>query len=368
MKRNGSPVERAAVHGPRALASPQRRSAGRRGRVAWVRLRASLCAAALTALACASPPPEPAPLLLRAGRPVMGTLFEISLVAPDLERGEALLDQLFARAEDFDRIFSLYAADSPLSRINAAGGSGGVPADPEILRLLERSDELRALSRGSFDVGIGTLLRRWRRAEREGRAPSDAELDALRAQLVGPAVEVTPQGVLRLRPPDYALDFDGIAKGYALDRMRPLLAQAGVANALLSLGGSSVWALGRPPGAAGWRLLLHGEDGAPDTLLLLADRALSVSESFGTSLVIGGRRYGHIFDPRTGRPLETQRQAIVVARDATLAEALSKALLLLEADEGRALVASQPDCEARIRGSSGVIWQSPGFEQMLARD
>jgi thiamine biosynthesis lipoprotein len=96
-------------------------------------------------------------------------------------------------------------------------------------------------------------------------------------------------------------------------------------------------------------------------VLTLADQALSVSGSLGQWSQIGGRRYGHVLDPRSGWPLERRRQALIVAPDAALAEALSKALLILGEDEGIALVAAQPGCEGLLTDADGRSWQTPGW-------
>ena len=146
-----------------------------------------------------------------------------------------------------------------------------------------------------------------------------------------------------------SVDLGGIAKGWALDRMLPLLRERGIERALLDFGQSSVWALGAPPGAAGWRLLARGPDEGALGVLTLSDQALSVSGSLGQWVEIGGRRYGHVLDPRSGLPLERRRQALVVAPNAALAEALSQGA----ADPGRGRGHRAGRRAARLPGDAG---------------
>jgi thiamine biosynthesis lipoprotein len=148
--------------------------------------------------------------------------------------------------------------------------------------------------------------------------------------------------------------------------MLPLWRAAGAPPALLSFGQSSAWALGAPPGAAGWRLLARGPGGDYAGVLTLRDRALSVSASFGSSVTVAGRRLGHVLDPRSGEPLAQAAEALVVAPDATLAEALSKAVLVLGPREGLALVAAQPGCEALWIGPGGRAVRTPGWDAAVA--
>ena len=87
-----------------------------------------------------------------------------------------------------------------------------------------------------------------------------------------------------------------------------------------------------------------------------------MSSSFGHWVEIEGERYGHVIDPRTGMPLTEPRQAVIVARDATLAEALSKALLILSPEQGLALVESQADCEGLLIEAGGAQRRTPGWD------
>jgi thiamine biosynthesis lipoprotein len=100
-------------------------------------------------------------------------------------------------------------------------------------------------------------------------------------------------------------------------------------------------------------------------VLTLSDQALSVSGSLGQTVEIGGRRYGHVLDPRSGQPLEREREALVVAPNAALAEALSKGLLILGEEEGIALVEAQPGCHGLLVDADGKSWETPGWRSAV---
>jgi hypothetical protein len=97
-------------------------------------------------------------------------------------------------------------------------------------------------------------------------------------------------------------------------------------------------------------------------VLTLRDRALSVSGALGQWIEIGGRRYGHVLDPRSGQPLTRSREAIVVSADAALADALSKALLVLGPVEGIALIEDWPGAEALLLDEDGSAWRTRGWQ------
>jgi thiamine biosynthesis lipoprotein len=162
------------------------------------------------------------------------------------------------------------------------------------------------------------------------------------------------------------VNLGGVAKGFALDRMLELLEGARVDAALLSFGQSSVWARGAPPGASGWRLLARAPEGGFAGVPPLRDRALSASGSYRSSTEIEGRRFGHVLDPRSGEPLAVELEALVVAPDATLAEALSKAVLVLGARDGLDLVSTLPGCEALLLGPQGRAPRTPGWDAAVS--
>jgi thiamine biosynthesis lipoprotein len=163
-----------------------------------------------------------------------------------------------------------------------------------------------------------------------------------------------------------AIDFGGIGKGYALDRLAALLRAQGVTNAMLDFGQSSIWALGTPPDAQGWRLLVQQPNGRHAGIITLHDQALSLSASLGQSFVANGQRYGHVIDPRTGEPLRRDLLACVIAPSAAQAEALSKALLILGESEGIALLQRLAGVEGFLVAASGQHWMTKGWTPAVA--
>jgi len=325
---------------------------------------APFLACGLVALACASPSPEPS-ATASDGRQAMGTVLELTLVGPDAEALEGALARLFAEVARLEALLSDWDPTSEVARLNASAGRGRRSVAPEVAELLGRSRALTRLTRGSFDVTVGPLVSLWREAGLRAELPTRAALASALRRVGGEGIFVGADGSVAL-PEGASVTLGGVAKGYALDRLLPLLGAAGVEAALLSFGESSTWALGAPPGTSGWRLLARAPQGGFAGVLTLRDRALSVSGSFGSFSEIEGRRFGHVLDPRSGEPLEQESEALVVAPDATLAEALSKALLVLGAREGIALVDGLPGCEALLLDARGRGRRTRGWDAAVA--
>jgi thiamine biosynthesis lipoprotein len=296
------------------------------------------------------------------GRYAMGTILEIAIEGLDPQSAARVLDELYDEALRLDRLLSIYDPESEISRINRTAGHGKEQVDPAVVEILRLSIDYSELTRGAFDVTVGPLVDLWREAADRNAPPTPAELTAARQRVGAGRISVNSADGVSLAEEGMKLDLGGIAKGYALDRMLPLLERYGIESALLNFGRSSTWAVGAPAGSAGWRLLVRGPEGRFTGLITLRDQALSVSGSRGQWVEIGGRRYGHIIDPRSGEPLMRARQAVVVSQRAALAEALSLALLVLDAETGLALVAAEPGCEGLLIEGGGVLRSTPGWE------
>ncbi len=320
---------------------------------------AALCGC-LGAASAGDPPPPGALVLASDGRYAMGTALEATLVVPEVSAARPRLDGLFAIATRLDAVFSLYREDGDLARLNR--GVGPAPLAPELAEVLAAARAACDLTAGAFDATVRPLVALWVEAARGDAPPSAEALAAARERVGCDKVVIGGQGGAELLA-GASVDLGGIAKGFALDRMRAELARAGIEAALLSFGQSSVWAVGAPPGETGWRLLLRGADDGFAGVVELRDRAFSVSGSLGQWSEIGGVRYGHVIDPRSGAALTERRQVAVVAADATRAEALSTALVVLGEREGRALVRELADVEALWIDEGGRSRMSEGWQR-----
>jgi thiamine biosynthesis lipoprotein len=297
------------------------------------------------------------------GRYVMGTVLEASLYAPDVATGRAVLEEIFARAERLDGLLSVYRPDSDVSRLNASPAGATQLVDPDVATILVDSVGFSLLTGGAFDVTVGPLVDLWVEAASTGIIPTQAALDQALESVGADKISLRSDGRVALLVTGMSVNLGGVAKGWALDRMREVLVERGIESALLNFGQSSTWAIGTPPDAQGWRLLARSAADGFLGVMSLADTALSVSGTLGDFVEIGGRRYGHILDPRTGQPLTRRRQAIVLAPDAAIAEALSKALLVMGEEDGIALVEAQPGCEALLDDAEEGRWTTSGWQK-----
>ncbi len=175
---------------------------------------------------------------------------------------------------------------------------------------------------------------------------------------------------IRKTAADVDVSLAGIAKGYGVDEVGAMLASRGIHDALVEIGGE-VRGYGTTETGRPWRVGVNvprAAAGATDVAVAvpLQNAALATSGDYRNFFESGGKRYGHILDPRTGQPVEhTVLSASVLATDCATADALATALLVLGREEGRKVVDTWPGVEALFLEDDGaggfVVTQTDGF-------
>lgn len=311
-------------------------SAGRR------HLPRSLVATAL-ALLCVAAPARPAALPgveREEARYVMGTLATVSAVAPGEAAATAALDAAWAAFALVDARMSTWRDDSDLARVNAGAAAGPAPAPGDLVAVVAAALLLAHESGGAFDPTVLPLLRAWGLQGGEPREPPPPELARVLAVTGARHVLAdTVAGTIRFGREGVGLDLGGIAKGHALDAARRAMLAAGATAGVLDLGGNLL-------------VFGHGERQvaivAPDDPsqvvgeVTVGDGAVATSGQYERFVEVGGRRRGHILDPRTGLPVEREGSVTVVAPTGLEADALSTALFVLGPRDAAPLLARHP--------------------------
>ena len=286
----------------------------------------------------------------------MATRFEILLHGDKEVSLRAAGEEALQEIVRLESQLSLYQPSSDLSRINARAAAGPVRVRPPLFRLFQHITELHRDTHGAFDVTIGPLMRCWGFRGGPGHVPTEEALAQARSK--------TGLGLVNLRPEDYSIrfacegvvvDLGGIGKGYAIEQAVELLREAGVQHALIHGGTSTAYALGHQPDGRPWKIAIETHQDPPTLLAAvpLCDQALSVSAVWGKAFQAGTENYGHVLDPRTGRPVTRAQLAAVVTTSATEADALSTALLVEGAEGIDPISSLRPDLRCLVWSPAG---------------
>ena len=251
---------------------------------------------------------------------------------------------------EFEARYSRFIPASLINRINDAAGREWVAIDPETERILALCQEMHFITRGTFDPTALPLIRLWDWKANPPKPPDDPAIEAAR-KLVGWRKVQRAPGKVFLPEPGMALDLGGMGKEYAVDQVTQLISDLGAASGLVDLG-ADVRVFGPPPqGKPAWHIGLEdpAQPGKCWTGLAVNDQAVATSGDYRRHFVANGRRFGHILDVRTGRPVDNSCRAVsILAPSCSLAGMISTAAFVLGPQEGLRLIDSTPGAEGCI--------------------
>jgi thiamine biosynthesis lipoprotein len=264
---------------------------------------------------------------LRLQRRAMACSFEITLDQTDaafVPAAQAALNEVDA----IEAQLTVFRHTSAIVELNKRAASAETACDAKLFALLSRCGELSRETDGAFDITSTPLSRCWGFLRREGRLPPDHEIAGARDLVGMHHVRLDPQrSTVRFLKTGVELNLGAVGKGYALDRVAATLRHSGLDHALLSAGRSSMVGVGGR--GRGWSIdLVSPRRVGAIARVWLRDAALGTSGAGTQFVMVDGRRYGHVLDPRSGRPAEGILSATVICASAADADALSTACLI----------------------------------------
>jgi thiamine biosynthesis lipoprotein len=278
----------------------------------------------------------------------MGTQFSVTIVdLSETARSETLKLEIEALLAGINASMSTYDPTSELSLVNQNSSTDWIEISTELHTVLAAALIVNEASAGAFDVTVGGLVNLWGFGPDRGAGviPESGALEAAHRRL-GAAnlrLKINPPA-LRKSPAEIVIDLSGIAKGYAVDRIAEFLIEAQYTDFLIDIGGE-MRAAGTNKSGVAWNI---GIENPRDTgrelirTISLRDTGLASSGNYRNFFEIGGKRYGHTIDPKTGAPTRHELTAVSVLHpSAMLADAWATAIMSMGYREGMRLAAQQ---------------------------
>jgi thiamine biosynthesis lipoprotein len=302
----------------------------------------------------------------------MGT--HVSLVAyttPSVT--EAGVREAFAASVDeirrIEALMTTWRPDSELSRVNAAAGKGKIVVSSETFDVIATSIHTSEISEGTFDITFESLHGLWKfDQDLDPHPPTPAQVKALLPRVGYRHVHLDPTAhTVFLDQEGTKISLGGIAKGYAVDKAAGVLQRAGIETFFVQAGGD-LYTRGKKPDGTEWSAGVRdprGPDGSYFALLRVSDHAFSTAGDYERSYVVGGKRYHHIIDPRTGYPATASRSVTIWAKTALEADAIDDAVFILGPEKGLALVEGLDGVGAVIVDAHNKVWVSQRLKDQL---
>jgi thiamine biosynthesis lipoprotein len=269
----------------------------------------------------------------------MGTQCELQFQAASAAQADEFRTFVSPWIRQFEQRYSRFLPDSLVGRANAAAGREPVPTTTDDEELLALCDWFHWSTGGIFDPAALPVIELWDHHKPHHSLPADADIAAALKRCGWSRVR-HGRGSLFLPADGMAIDLGGIGKEYAVDRIFEEARKRGIANVLVNFG-HDLRVLGSPPEGGPWRIGLEdpADNGHCWGGVALHDRAVTTSGDYLRHFEFGGKRFGHILDPRTGLPVDNGcRSVTVIAPTCTEAGILSTTAFILGAEEGLAFL------------------------------
>jgi thiamine biosynthesis lipoprotein len=288
------------------------------------------------------------PLLARQviSGPTMGTRYAAVFFAPaECDLG-AVQRELQAVVDMVDAQMSTWKPESDLMRLNRAPVGEWVDVPELLLMVLEAAMAIGRASDGAFDIGVGDVVAAWGFGSALGvRDPEKiAEATARAKQPAHLGLELDSRRGRVRKLEAVTVDLSGIAKGFGVDELARVLITHGIGHFLVSIDGELRAEGGKPDGMP-WRVAVEspkpGQRQAEGVVELFTG-AVATSGDYRHFVEIGGTRYAHTIDPRTGAPLVGGAAAVTVRAESCMeADAWATALLVLGPERGMDMAAAR---------------------------
>jgi len=303
---------------------------------------------------------------------VLGTSCDITVIAPAMADADLASKTVLDEIERLRKILSTYDAASDLARINAS--TDPVKVAPEVIDVLTAYDTWHKNTGGAHNGQLGALIALWKQAEKTNTLPANTDLAPIVRQLAQPAWQIDPAAGTVKRLTTSTLNVDSIGKAYIIGKaVAAARAKApSVTGLLLDIGGD-MYAFGASAVDKNtpWDIAIAdphhpADNAAPLDNIRVQNMAVGTSGNYARFYTINGKKYSHIFDPRTGQPADIEGasaviQSTVIAKDNVTANALATSLCVLNPTEGLNLVRATPGVSALLVTGDGRVLKSEGF-------
>ncbi|MBU3128097.1 FAD:protein FMN transferase [Clostridium tagluense] len=294
---------------------------------------------------------------------MMGTIIQLKVYGKNSEKATELA---LKRISDIESKMSVNLKSSEITKLNAKAGISGEKLSVDTYSVIEKAVKYSKLTDGSLDATIEPIVKLWGIGTDKARIPSKSEIEE-KLKLVDykDIILDSKNSTVQLRRTGQAIDLGAIAKGYTADEIKKVLIDNKVNSALINLGGN-VFAVGSKPDGTSWNI---GIQNPLDTrgqylgTISVTDKSMVTSGNYERYFIVDGKRYHHIFDPKTGYPSEAGLISTTIVSDNSIdGDALSTSTYILGLSKGIKLIESIKGVEAIFVTSDKKVYVTEGLK------
>ncbi|MGF7025235.1 FAD:protein FMN transferase [Sphingobacterium sp. HSC-15S19] len=292
---------------------------------------------------------------------LMGNAFEITVVGADEIVAHRQIDSAIAEIKRIEQLFTTYKSDSQTNLINDNAGIQPVKVDTEVFNLIERSLRISSITNGFFDITYGGVDKGLWNFDRSMTKLPDAETAKKMVYLINyqNVLLNRESSTVYLKEKGMRIGFGGIGKGYAAEMAKDILQKQGVGSGIINASGDlTVW--GKQANGKPWTIGIANPDQArlPFSYLNLTDTAIATSGNYEKYVKIGGKKYSHTINPKTGMPITGIKSVTVICPNAEIADAMATPVSIMGVKAGLEMINQIHQIECIIIDDKNKIFTS----------
>ncbi|MCY6484738.1 FAD:protein FMN transferase [Clostridium aestuarii] len=293
----------------------------------------------------------------------LGTYVDINLYDNSSEK---IFTESFNILEDIESKMSINIDTSEVSNINKNAGTSALKVSPETFFVIRKGLYYSSLSKGHFDISIGSLVKLWGIGSEHAKVPSREEIQKSKNTINYKNILLDEKNqTVKLANKGMIIDLGGIAKGYAADKISAFLKSKQIKSAIINLGGN-VYALGSKPNGSTWGIGIQDPfepRGKHFGIIHVKNKSIVTSGIYERFLEKDGKKYHHILSPFTGYPVETSLVSVTIIADNSIdADGLSTTIFSLGLNDGKKLVESLNGIDAIFVNNKKEVYVTSGLK------
>ena len=291
----------------------------------------------------------------------MGNRFELTVVADDEKFANDSIEAGIGEIKRIEKLLTTFADDSEPNLVNRNAGIKPVAVSRETFNLVQRSIKISEVTQGAFDITYGSIDKRLWNFDVNMTSLPDRDTAKQMVRLINykNVVLDDQECTIFLREEGMRMGFGGIGKGYAADRAKMVMKQMGVESGVVNASGDlSAWGLqpdGRP-----WTVGIVNPDAKHEifSYMEISDLAVATSGNYEKFVMIGGKKYSHTINPRTGLPVTGIKSVTIITTHAEIADAMATPVMIMGISTGLDLVNQMNGIEAIIIDDDNKLYTS----------
>ncbi|RZJ92711.1 MAG: FAD:protein FMN transferase [Chryseobacterium sp.] len=292
---------------------------------------------------------------------LMGNHFTITVVDTDEQTALANISLAIEEIRRIEKLLTTYQSDSQTNLINDHAGIKPVKVDTEVFNLIQRAVGISKITQGAFDITYGSIDKSLWNFDKTMTKLPDAATALKMVHLIDYQNIILDREntTVFLKEKGMRIGFGGIGKGYAAEMAKKILLRNNVLSGMINASGDlSAW--GFQPNGTKWTIGVANPD-LPHTAfsyMEISDKAVATSGNYEKFILIGGKKYSHTIDPKTGLPITGIKSVTVIAPNAEFADAMATPIAVMGIKAGLFLIDQIPDLYCIIIDDNNKIYTS----------